>query len=411
VSRELDDLVQRVKAGTAAPDEVDAVARRLLHLDTFEDAHDLLAVLMFAEDPRHRAAVERYLDFRDDLQLARFALSTLCTYWGLTAEYVEWVVWYGRGVHWDFHYYPVVRGLAFSIAGWHLRETRCRPLLEMLVTVAADESEQLVNVSKAASALLVASGVHPGRIPYRLPPDDPGFRPLLEAARERLRSEQPHRPLRGSPARRPPAIPDVPDYAEPYVPAEELWSEVVHRARGGQLPQARLDAIAAPTPGELGPERAREQLLVLLFAGHPQNRWHREAVERHLEHPGDPDATRLALAIVCAVWGTAAEQVPALARFLRGVDWDLREGRSLVREAAFAIAGGYLARRRSRTLLQLLVGIAEDGGEEDDARQAAARALHIAYGGPLCGIPAELSPGGEHFEWALMTSRERLSTE
>lgn len=407
----LDDLLQRVKAGTAAREEVDAVARRLLDLDTYEEALDLLVVLMFAEDPRHRAAVERYLDCRDDLQLARFALSTLCTYWRLTAEYVEWVVWFGRGVHWDFHYYPVVRGLAFSIAGWHLRETRCRPLLEMLVSVAADESEQLVNVSRAASALLVASGLHPGRIPYRLPPDDPGFRPLLEAARERLRSEPPHRPSPASPARRPPAIPDVPDYAQPYVPPEELWGEVVHRARAGQLAPAKLDAIAGPTPGELGAERAREQLLVLLFAGRPQSRWHREAVERHLEHAGDPEATRLALVILCAVWGMPAEQVPALARFLRGVDWDRRQARWQVREAAFAVAGGYLARRRSRTLLQLLVGIAEDGGEEDDARQDAARALHIAYGGPLCGIPADLSPGSEHFEWALMTSRERLSTE
>jgi hypothetical protein len=82
-----------------------------------------------------------------------------------------------------------------------------------------------------------------------------------------------------------------------------------------------------------------------------------------------------------------------------------------VRPAAFTLAGAYLARRRSRSLLGLLLRVAEDSGEDQTARGDAARALHIARGAPLDAVRDHVEPGDEVFEWVLGEARERLQTE
>lgn len=398
------DMIDKAKAGLLSRLELDEVAARLERREPSGDLLEELLVMMFGGDARYRRAVEPYLDFHANLQIARFALETLCTYWYLTADYVDWLVWFGRGVEWDLEWSPKVRPLALSIAGSHLANKKSRRLLELLITVSEDETEQQKNREEAASALLEASGVPPHKVPFELPLTDERYAAALQAARARLESEPDPPP--NAAARPVPDRIDLPDYARPYIPAEQ--PPTVKQARAGELSRADLDRIARELETQDGLERVREQLLLMLDAGDAS---YRVAVERYLDFRSDPEVARLALVILCASWGLTRFLLDRLARFIAGVVWDWASGRAVVRPAALTLAGAYLARRRSRSLLELVLRVAEDQGEDPAARSEAARALHLAYGGPLDTVPDHLRPGDELFEWALGYARERLSSE
>src|SRR5262249_32691558 len=92
---------------------------------------------------------------------------------------------------------------------------------------------------------------------------------------------------------------------------------------------------------------------------------------------------------------------------IEGVVWDWAGGEAIVRPAAFTLAGAYLARRRSRSLLELLLRMAEDPGEDRAARSQASLALDLAYGSPLDRLPDYIEPGDQVFEWVLGYARER----
>jgi len=399
------DMIDKAKAGLLSRRELDEVAARLERKEPSGDLHEQLLVLKFGGESRYRRAVEPYLDFKANLEIARSALQTLCTYWYLTADYVDWLVWFGQGVEWDFDWgFATVRPLALSIAGRHLAYKKSRRLLELLIRVAEDDTERLRNREDAAAALLEASGVPPHKVHHQLPLDDERFTTALRAAKARLPSEPDPAP---NPVVRP--VPDrieLPDYAQPYVPTEQ--PPLVGQARAGELSRADLDRIAQELEHQESFGRVREQLLLMLHAGDAS---YRSAVERYLDFRSAPEIARLALVILCASWGLTRFLLDRLARFMGGVVWDWAGGGAVVRPAAFTLAGAYLARRRGRSLLEVVLRVAEDQGEDPAARSAAARALHLAYGAPLDTVPDHLASGDELFEWALGYARERLSSE
>lgn len=398
------DIIDRAKAGLLSRQQLDEIAGRLERRELSSDLLEKLLVMMFGGDARYRRAVEPYLDFQANLQIPRFALETLCTYWYLTADYVDWLIWFGKGVEWDFKWNPTVRPLALSIAGRHLAYKKSRRLLELLIAVSEDETEQRKNREEAASALLEASGVPPHKVPFELPLTDERYAAALQAAKARLPSE-PDPPA--STVVRP--VPDrigLPDYARPYVPAEQ--PPTVQQARAGELSRGDLDRMAHELEHQRNFERVREQLLLMLHAGDAS---YRAAVERYLDFRSDPEVAKLALVTLCASWGLTRFLIDRLSQFIEGVVWDWADGGPVVRPAAFTLAGAYLARRRSRSLLELLLRVAEDPGEDRTARSQAARGLNLAYGSPLDRVEDNVEPGDEVFEWALGEARERLQTE
>src|SRR5262245_19268792 len=254
------NIIDRAKAGLLSRQELDEVAASLERGEPSGDLHERLLVLMFGGDARYRLAIEPYLDFHADLEIARSALETLCSYWYLTADYLDWLVWYGKGVEWDFKWSPTVRPLALSIAGRHLAYKKSRRLLELLIAVSEDETEQQKNREEAASALLEASGVPPHKVPFELPLTDEGHAVALHGAKARLPSEPDPPP---SAVVRP--VPDrigLPDYARPYVPTEQ--PPALQQARAGELSRGDLNRIGHELEHQQNFELVREQLLVML---------------------------------------------------------------------------------------------------------------------------------------------------
>jgi hypothetical protein len=249
-----------------------------------------------------------------------------------------------------------------------------------------------------------ASGVPPHKVPFPLPMADDRYVAALQGAKARLPSE-PDPPPRAVVRPAPDRI-GLPDYARAFVPAEQ--PPAVQQARAGELSKGDLDRIAHDLEHQQNFERVREQLLVMLHAGDAS---YRSAVERYLDFRSDPEVARLALVTLCAGWGLTRFLVDRLSQFIEGVVWDWADGGPVVRPAAFTLAGAYLARRRSRSLLELLLRIAEDSGEDRAARSQAARGLNLAYGSPLERVEDHVEPGDEVFEWVLGEARERLQTE
>ena len=249
-----------------------------------------------------------------------------------------------------------------------------------------------------------ASGVPPHKVPFPLPMANDRYVAALQGAKARLPSEpdpSPRAVVRPAPDRI-----GLPDYARAFVPAEQ--PAAVQQARAGELSKGDLARIAHDLEHQQNFERVREQLLVMLHAGDAS---HRSAVERYLDFRSDPEVARLALVTLCAGWGLTRFLVDRLSQFIEGVVWDWADSGPAVRPAAFTLAGAYLARRRSRSLLELLLRIAEDSGEDRAARSQAARGLNLAYGSPLERVEDHVEPGDEVFEWVLGEARERLQTE
>src|SRR5215472_9403073 len=327
------DMIDKAKAGLLSRRELDEVAAGLERRASNGDLHEKLLVMMFGGDARYRRAVEPYLDFQANPEIARSALETVCSYWYLTADYVDWLVWFGQGVEWDFDWgFAIIRPLALSIAGRHLAYKKSRRLLDLLMRVAEDDTERLRNREDAAAALLEASGVPPHKVPHQLPLDDERFTAALRAARARLPSEPDPAP---NPVVRPvPERIELPDYARLYAPTEQ--PPLVRQARAGELSRADLDRIARELEHQENFERVREQLLLMLDAGDAS---YRGAVERYLDFRSDPAIARLALVILCAAWGLTRFLLDRLERFIDGVVWDWSGGGAVVRPAAFTFAG------------------------------------------------------------------------
>jgi hypothetical protein len=401
------ELVDRAKQGLLSRDELDAVAARLRDQSNFDHALDQILVMMFGGDARYRLAVERYLTFRGNLEVARFALETLCTYWQLTDDYLDWVAAFAQGIDWDCSWGgSVVRPLTLMIAGFYLSTRPSHRLLQLLIRIAEDETEKVEARLDAAGALVNSLGFPPGQGPRDLALDNERFRWVLERSKARLETER--EPPPGPSRAHPPHRIDLPDYVDAYIAPHELNSSQIVQARKGETSAHELDAIARRLPHEQDLERVRAALLIMLFAGDSR---YQTVVERYTELPQDPRIAVPAVLALCASWRLTAEYVDLLTSWMTRSDKDDQGMGNSLQQVAFTIAGNYLARRRSRRLLEALLSLAEDEGKLERVRSEAARALHVAYGAPADMIPHELQPGDQNFLWALETTRERLQSE
>jgi hypothetical protein len=88
------------------------------------DLYRLLYVLARSKATQYEPLVAGFLGHREDPDVARLALQTLCTFWGLTERYKGQVHAFLEGVEWD--YFGDVRQVAMAAAGEYLRDSELR---------------------------------------------------------------------------------------------------------------------------------------------------------------------------------------------------------------------------------------------------------------------------------------------
>src|SRR6266699_7174826 len=184
--------------------------------------------------------------------------------------------------------------------------------------------------------------------------------------------------------------------------------DLVDRAQNGLLSRAELDAIADRLLADDTAEHIKRHLLVMQFAGDAR---YRHAVERYLDFRQDTGVVSRALQVLCFEWGLTDRYFDWLIAFVEGVDWDLTWTSRDVRSEAFILAGWYLGYHRSRSLLELVLRIAEDPTELQWARAEAASALFAALAPWPHDAPAELPPDDPRHADTIRGARERLASE
>jgi hypothetical protein len=390
------DLIARARHHLLSRAELDAIADRLEHQERFDDLLEQLSAMQFAGDARYRRAVERYLGVRQRLTAVALALRVLCFTWGLMVDYLDWLVGFGEGVEWDLAFgAPEVRPEALTLAGYHLQSGRSRRLLSMLLRVAEDPGEQPVNRGDAARGLMSAVGTSPRQVPLELSLEDRRFSQVVDAARRRLDSEFDPPPPAG---RRPmPRRVQLPSYVDELLPLDAAGSPFVDRARRDALTPSELTGIVDGLAHRAARATRTAQLAALLYAG---DAGHAAVVEPYLDAP-DPRIAGLALLVLCAGWKLTV-------RYERRVALLIERGDPWQRRLALTIAGGYLATRRSRSMLQLLVAVASDHHQGKEARAEALAAMYRATDGFPGGLVTDLDLEESEVTWRE-TGRRLLS--
>jgi len=391
------DLIHRARQRLLSRAELDEIAAKLEYQETFDELSDQLLAMQLAGDARYRRAVERYLSFRGRVTAAARALRVLCFDWKLTEDYFEWLIGFIEGVDWDLAFgTPEVRTQAFHLAGYHLQSTRSRRLLGLLVQVAEDPCEQPSNRGDAGRALMSAAGVPAREVPLELSTADPGWARAVRDARDRLRSEPEPPP---TVERRPmPRLVQLPDYVGEFLPDPEAASDLVERARRNELPQAELSAVADALRRRASGPQVRAHLMVMLYAGQACDA---DAAQTYLTS-AEPDVAGLALLVLCAGWKLTTPHLDDVQRLVR-------HGEPPQRRLALSIAGSYLATRRSRPLLELIVSLAEDAGQPEAVRAEALSAMHRAIDGFPGGLIIDLDEQETARAWT--DTRLRLQWE
>ena len=188
-------LLERAKSGEFEQDrlseeELDMVAEELRKPATEADPFTLLDILGHAFAFQYRELVEWFLDCEDDPMLARLALQILCGYWGNTAQYLEEVLRFMRGVPWNQE--ENVRQIAVSEAGEYLRSNTEPRFLRELISIFESEDEERSMHEGAYFALARAVGRDWKDLPSAashfdlVTQIDPA---VIQVAKERLRRE------------------------------------------------------------------------------------------------------------------------------------------------------------------------------------------------------------------------------
>lgn len=151
---DLDELVDRAKQGLVRRSELAEVAAQLRYTEDETRAYRLLYVLARSTATEHEELVASFLSAGDP-ELARLALQTLCTFWGRTESYVDFVRAFLAGVSWDS---GDVRQIAISVAGEHLRTHTDTGMLARLLELAYQENHDEVERRVALEALATALG-------------------------------------------------------------------------------------------------------------------------------------------------------------------------------------------------------------------------------------------------------------
>lgn len=133
--KSMDALCKKAKWGTLSDEEFSFISQKIKK-NTFEDNDEILKLLYIvghsgAEE--HRSFVEKFLFYRSDTLVCRQALKTLCMCWHLTADYLDAIKMYLRGVEWDES--DEVRLSSMNIAGEFLRKKIDPELLQLLIQI------------------------------------------------------------------------------------------------------------------------------------------------------------------------------------------------------------------------------------------------------------------------------------
>lgn len=149
-------------------------------------------------------------------------------------------------------------------------------------------------------------------------------------------------------------------------------NELIAKATAGKLSSRELEQVVKSLQA-----KNRDPYGALLIIGRAGAKQHRSLVERYLQASYDPMLARLAVLILCRYWGLTADYLTVLEQFIRKVEWDEEDD---VRLMAISCIGTFLARKKERSLLALLLQIFRDSNEPTDIREEAYGALALATG-------------------------------
>lgn len=184
-------LLERAKQGKLSRQEIDEVAAELQKENPSVDSYTLLHILGRSGATSYSWLIEKFLNQEDDPFLARLALQSLCTYWGMTISYLDVVARFVDGVSWDSS--SDCQRAALSIAGEYLRNNTDKNLLQKLLEILEDEDEDRLVREVAFSAIARAMGKAYRDIPSAARTVDLRSKTvvdLIEQAKERLSNEE-----------------------------------------------------------------------------------------------------------------------------------------------------------------------------------------------------------------------------
>ncbi len=177
------DLLQRARWGKLKPEEIDHIAQEIQKRRPALDRASLLHILSESKDKRHRKLVEKCL-YSGDVKLAKMALQTLCVIWGETAQHIEDILKFLRGVDWDTQQGGHVILIAISVSGEYLRGGKNGQLLAELIDIY--EKEGSIFKDEAYVALVRSMGHSWSKALMKGIPADK----LLKEAKARLAKEK-----------------------------------------------------------------------------------------------------------------------------------------------------------------------------------------------------------------------------
>ncbi|SRR5581483_9938755 len=144
-------LIQRSKDGAVSNAELREVADVLEANQGGGDTYEFLYILARSEARSYEDLVAGFLEYRHDPMVARLALQTLCTFWGLTDKYRDAVSRFLKGVDWD--YFGEVRQIAITAAGEFLSTNQDCVFLDQLLLLADSANEEEVERRIAIEAI------------------------------------------------------------------------------------------------------------------------------------------------------------------------------------------------------------------------------------------------------------------
>jgi hypothetical protein len=181
------ELLEKAKSGDLSKHELDQVVAAIKDPDTKADPYSLLHIIGRAMDASHKDLVVRYLKWPEDPMLSRLALQILCSYWGQTVKYMNYVREFLAGVAWDVE--GDVRQIAASIAGEFLRTTWDHDLFRALLDIAPNEDdlpEMRVTAIRALSRALGHGYNEMPTITSNTSPEDDWYRNTMDQAFQRF---------------------------------------------------------------------------------------------------------------------------------------------------------------------------------------------------------------------------------
>jgi hypothetical protein len=186
-SIDFDRLLERSKTERVTPAEPRVVAEALKDPSSTADRYTLLHILGRSGDLHFEDLVRGFLSCPSDPLLSRLVLQVLCSFWGRTVDYLDYVKAYLSGVEWDID--EEVRQIAISITGEYLVGHDDQDLLGKLLEIAGSAAERPLIREDAIRALARGLGYAWTEIPpasTQIPIDGPWASEVLLRAYERF---------------------------------------------------------------------------------------------------------------------------------------------------------------------------------------------------------------------------------